>query len=311
MDYAADENGKRLRSRTLSLAEAKSRASGLSCLHCGVAVEVVSMPGSGRARSGGRPWVASPEFYFRAKRPGKHAGCPFAERTVKAVLERRVVRSLSGAPGDPPARIDLAPRQARGEASLADADDADLPVRGRYVLEGEPERQRGDRATTSNSIEPACVAYLTIDDIRRRPLVLTGAPADARTYGQVFRWWADRAPGRVAIWLATLKFTQAPDYGSRSLDLDVFDGMVRIERKGWSRRSVEGLDDELQIVMNEARRKHGGSGTTMQLRIFAYGRFDEDRDVLTVRDPRHLCVLVDFTRRSDVRRGRPPRPGAG
>ncbi|MBB4155063.1 hypothetical protein GGQ80_002980 [Sphingomonas jinjuensis] len=265
------------------------------CFECGVPLDVVQMPG---LQLTSLEWRARPgrsEFYYRTRRRHEHnPGCPFEQRFVKAVIERRVIETRAGRPGALPATISFdreLVRQAVGHVVGEGDGCGPLPVRGRYVAGEDEVPQRGDRATVTSTIERACQAHAALDVRPWLPLSVQGLPSDVRTYGSVFQRAEDTARGETRIWFANLQFTSEPIVDGDLLRLQAFGREVIVDRRNWRPAAVRAFDAEISICLDWVR-DNWRPGDGVSPRIYVLCTCDSPGGPLRVSDPRKLCVLV-------------------
>lgn len=294
MVWAKYRSGEKVENAGMSLAFAKSQD--FICWYCDVPLDVVKMPNLEQPTAAARRRPGFVEFYVRARKPAEHGdSCRFAPRVRTAIIEERVIRSRSGAPGEPPTTIRFRSSTQRQGSPLLDGED---PLGGhrpgwRHVDGGVAVPERGPRATVIGSIERACLAYVEGTARPGHALQVADVDEGLTTYGQVFRRLKHAREGLARIWSANLIFTSAPERSGAVVRLHTFDGRVDVDQEGWRPHEVQAFESEIELLLEHARSAWiRDSSTNPRPIAFALGECSGSPATVLVRDARKLCLLV-------------------
>lgn len=296
MDYAKERRGGVVvRNWQTSLEDAKTRD--FVCADCRghpARMDVAAMPGLAKVTSHRRADPRFAEFYFRTAKLQKHRDCILEEARVAQVVGERVIRSRSGAPGEPPVEIRFDRRLARVGGDIAEGDrEAAGPLLRRHVDGEEQVRERGPRATVATTIAPACMAYVRSSFLRSSPLRVPGLPEDATTYEKVFRSMEEPLPGQTRIWFAKLQFAVPPEQVGTELRIATYGGIVVIDRVNWGgAAAIRAFDAELAILLDHSRNAWKRGVPSPSPMIYVLEEFGVGEDAIRVDERRRVCVLV-------------------
>lgn len=300
MEYAKDRWGMKRWTWQLRLEAAKAQP--WACYECGVVLDVAQMPGLTLTTAEWRARPGFSEFYYRARKRHEHRPtCVFEQRFVKAVIERRVIKTRAGRPGALPAAITFERELVREAAHVMPDDGQDQypqPVRGRYVHGEEPVPQRGDRATVTSTIERACLAHAAQQVRFWQPLVVQYLPPEVCTYGAVIRRAEEAVPGATRVWYATLRFAAPPVVEGDLLRLQAYGRDVVVDRSGWDPAVVRAFDAELAICVDWTRDRWPKERSKVTPRVYVLCECTDPTGPLVVTDPRKLCVAVRYRSKS-------------